>query len=280
MSLDVFERQRRLERTFRAAFRVADLAEGLVSFEAGQDCRDVSAAIAARGFTVAGLVEGETVTGYLQASDLARAAGPCVAFRRAFEASRCLDADAPLDAGLRKLRDADLLFVSALGRVYGILTWTDVQKPPVRMWLFGLITLLESAFTSLIEAWHPDASWTELVSDGRLRKARAIAEERQRLRGDSDQRLLDCLQLSDKGMILLRRPETRRLLGVASKEAGERALHRLAGLRDSLAHSQDIVTGDWDMILRLAERLDDILGLASAFQPARRARPRQDGRAR
>ena len=38
MSLDVFERQRRLERTFRAAFRVADLAEGLVSFEAGQDC--------------------------------------------------------------------------------------------------------------------------------------------------------------------------------------------------------------------------------------------------
>jgi hypothetical protein len=88
------------------------------------------------------------------------------------------------------------------------------------------------------------------------------------------------LQLSDKGMILLRRPETRRLLGVASKEAGERALRRLAGLRDSLAHSQDIVTGDWDMILRLAERLDDILGLASAFQPARRARPRQDGSAR
>jgi hypothetical protein len=92
--------------------------------------------------------------------------------------------------------------------------------------------------------------------------------------------LLDCLQLSDKGMILLRRPETRRLLGVSSKEAGERALHRLAGLRDSLAHSQDIVTGDWDMILRLAERLDDILGLASAFQPARRARPGPAGRPR
>ena len=88
--------------------------------------------------------------------------------------------------------------MSTLGRVYGILTWTDVQKPPVRMWLFGLITLLESAFTSLIEAWHPDASSTELVSDGRLRKARAIAEERQRLRGESEQRLLDCFSSRTK----------------------------------------------------------------------------------
>jgi len=274
VSYDVFERQRRLERTFRAAFRVADLAESLVCFEAGRACGEVASAMALRGFTAAGLREGETVVGYLLASDWERAAGPCGSKRRAFDTAACVDANAPIDAGLRRLRDRDFLFVSSAGRPDGILTWTDVQKPPARMWLFGLITLLESAFTTLVETWHPDATWTALVSEGRLRKAKEIADERGRLQSGAP-RLLDCLQLSDKGMILLRRPETRRLLGVVSKEAGERALRRLAGLRDSLAHSQDIVTGDWDMILRLAERLDDILGLASAFQPARRARPQR-----
>ena len=181
-----------------------------------------------------------------------------------------MDADAPLDAGLRSLRDADFLFVSAVGRVYGILTWTDVQKPPVRMWLFGLITLLESAFTSLIEAWHPDASWTELVSDGRLRKARAIAEERERLRGDSDQRLLDCLQLSDKGMSAVTSRDARLLASPRRRPAS--ALRRLAGR--TATYPQDIVTGA-EMILswptprrhpRPGERVP----------AARRARPRQD----
>lgn len=275
MSYDVFEQQRRLERTFRAAFRVADVAESLASFDGGLDCGPVAATLVARGFTVAGVREGGFVTGYVRARDLDRASGPCAAVRRQFEDTQVVPADSPLDAGLRRLRGADFVFVSFLGRVNGIMTWSDVQKPPVRMWLFGVVTLLEGAFGALIEAWHPDESWTELVSAGRLRKAREIADERVRLRAGAPPRLLDCLQLSDKGLVLLRREETRRLLGVASKEAGERALRRLAGLRDSLAHSQDIVTGDWDMILRLAERLDDILGLGSAFQPARRARPRR-----
>ena len=63
-----------------------------------------------------------------------------------------------------------------------------------------------------------------------------------------------------------------------SKEAGERALKKLAQLRNGLAHSQDIVTRDWDMILRLAARLEDIVLLGSTFARPRRARPRKTNR--
>jgi hypothetical protein len=159
--------------------------------------------------------------------------------------------------------------------VAGIVTWTDVQKPAVRMWLFGLVTLLEDAFTGLIEVWHPDDSWTELISAGRLRKARELLRDRRRMGADVDLRLVDCLQLPDKGLILLRREETRRVLGVPSKEAGERTLKKLAQLRNGLAHAQDIVSGDWDTIVRLAGRLEDIVLLGSTFSRPRRARPRQ-----
>jgi hypothetical protein len=64
----------------------------------------------------------------------------------------------------------------------------------------------------------------ELVSAGRLRKAKELLRERGRMAAGSDLQLLDCLQLSDKGLLLLRQTKTRRLLNVSSKETqrGER----------------------------------------------------------
>jgi hypothetical protein len=214
------------------------------------------------------------VRGYATAADLetARVCGDAL---RAFEDDEVVAGSTPLDEGLRRLAEKDRIFVTAFGHVAGIVTWTDVQKPAVRMWLFGLVTLLEDAFTGLIEVWHPDDSWTDLISAGRRRKAQELLRDRRRMGAEVDLRLVDCLQLPDKGLILLRREETRRILDVPSKEAGERILKKLAQLRNGLAHSQDIVTGDWGMILRLAGRLEDIVLLGSTFARPRRARRRK-----
>ena len=48
------------------------------------------------------------------------------------------------------------LFVSVFGRVGGILTRSDLQKAPVRMWLFGMVTILEVGFVQLIESMLGD----------------------------------------------------------------------------------------------------------------------------
>jgi hypothetical protein len=271
---DVLARQERLERTFRGAFHVRDVAEALASFDASTPAATVLERAERRGFAVVGVREHGLVTGYANADDLkeARVCGDAI---RPFEDDEVVAGGTPLDEGLRHLAGRDRVFVTAFGQVAGIVTWTDVQKPPARMWLFGLVTLLENAFTGLIEVWHPDDSWRELISAGRLRKAKELLRERRRHGADVDLRLLDCLQLPDKGLILLRREETRRLFDMPSKEAGERALKKLAQLRNGLAHSQDIVTKDWDMILRLAGRLEDIVLLGSTFARPRRARPRK-----
>jgi hypothetical protein len=271
---DIRALQARLEQTFRGAFHVRDVAEALLSFDAQMPAATALERLERRSFAVAGVREGGFMTGYATAVALERAR-VCGDALRAFEDDEILTGGTPLDEGLRRLAGRDRVFVTAFGRVAGIVTWSDVQKPPVRMWLFGLVTLLESAFTGLIEVWYPDDSWMELVSAGRLRKARELLRERRRMAAGTDLQLLDCLQLSDKGLLLLRQAETRRLLNVSSKEAGEKALRRLGQLRNNLAHAQDIVSEDGEMILRLAEGLENIVNVGSAFVRPRRARPRK-----
>ena len=77
----------------------------------------------------------------------------------------------------------------------------DIEKPVVRMWLFGIIILVEVQVVDMIRAQWPDGGWAACVSAGRLEKARQLQSERVRRGLPAD--LLDCLQLSDKLQIAL-----------------------------------------------------------------------------
>ena len=95
------------------------------------------------------------------------------------------------------------------------------------------------------------------LSEARLEKARQLYEERGRR--SQDVRLVDCLQLGDKMQILMRNEKAREDLGFASRKTGEKTVKDFQSLRNNLAHAQDIVTYDWDMIVAMATRLDRIL---------------------
>ena len=76
----------------------------------------------------------------------------------------------------------------------------DIQKPIVRMWLFGVITLIEIDIVDLIQSQFSEKDWQKLVSPQRLEKAIQLLTERQRRNQSCD--LLNYLQLSDKAHIL------------------------------------------------------------------------------
>jgi len=109
------------------------------------------------------------------------------------------------------------------------------------------------------------------MTKSRLRKAELLLDERRRRNEGGEVRLLDCLQFSDKGQILTKDEDARRLMGMSSKTAGDRLIRDLGSLRDSLAHSQDIVTRGWEVIVIMAERFDEILRFGSTFQVRRRS---------
>src|SRR5262249_4830911 len=139
--------------------------------------------------------------------------------------------------------------------ITGMLSRADLEQPIGRMWLFGIVMLVEFDFIRRIRARWPDDSWTALLSPGRLDKARELQAERARRGQAAD--LLDCLQLADKGAILIQDPDVLKDWGYRSKQSAKAALQDIQSLRNHLAHSQAIVERHWHQIAGLSRRLDD-----------------------
>jgi hypothetical protein len=126
------------------------------------------------------------------------------------------------------------------------------------MWLFGIITVVEREATERIRQKWPDDTWTEILSEQRLGKAKELHGERQR-RKDHCQ-LVDCLQLSDKIAILMSdESELQAALGFSSVNSAQKIGKQIESLRNKLAHSQDFIQQDWPQVVRLARRMHQIL---------------------
>ncbi len=248
-----------INKIFLRGLTVQDIAEPLPSFDSNTPGEIVKTSMDAHHFHIVGVREGGYVTGYLQSSELG--AGPVSEFAHPIQEDQVLPGNAFLTDLVLALNQAPFLFVNYLGEVGGIVTRTDLQDPPVRMWLFGLITLIELRFLELIELRFQDDGWQKYLSNRRLEKALALQAERQRR--NQDPRLLDCLQFSDKAQILVRDEPLRNQIGFASRRRGEETIKSLEKLRNNLAHAQDIVALDWETIVNLSKNLETVIEIAS-----------------
>jgi hypothetical protein len=244
-----------LRRVFQQGFIVHDIAEPLVSLDDSTSSERVRAFMEAKRFEIVGIRTDGRVEGYVEFADIGN--GTCADFMKPFDESQVVLDSMSMAHLVQRLKIQRRLFVSILGRVGGIVSRTDLQKPPVRMWLFGMVTLIEMRFSRLIEQFCPDEQWKQFLSDGRIQKAEALLAER--IRRNQDLALLDCVQLSDKAQIIARSEQLRGLTRFQSRRQLEAAAKNLEKLRNNLAHSQDIIAGDWDTIVALSERLDDVL---------------------
>jgi hypothetical protein len=249
--------EQRLRRVFIESFSAADIAEPLASFDAGAPASEALAVMTSRRFKVAGIRKDGTICGYVREEDLGE--GVCADVLCRFGPDEVVSDSAGIPELVMRLNGRARVFVTVLGQVGGIVTKTDLQKPPVRMWLFGIISIIEMGLTRLIKSAYPDGSWRDCISEGRLQKAEALLEERRRRHQDLD--LLDCLQFSDRGQIVLRNEDLRNRAGFVSRKRGEETVRDLEALRNNLAHSQDIITCDWEIIVKMVEYLDKLIGL-------------------
>jgi hypothetical protein len=242
-------------RVFERAFNAIDIAEPLLSFDSNRPADEVFASMFESRVGVAGVRRDGILWGYVDASSLV-GGGSCEDCRREFASSHVLPATSPFTDVIEVLTHHDWCFITTLGTVIGVISRTDLQKPAVRMWLFGIITVAEQEFTERVRRRWPDESWGRLISEPRLERARQLHGERERRKDYCE--LVDCLQMADKIDILTSEPEELAILGIGSGSAAKRVGKQIESLRNRLAHAQGFVEQDWPQIVRLARRVHDI----------------------
>lgn len=247
-----------INKTFVRSIVARDIAEPLPSFDATTPASDVRRVMLEQRYLVAGVRCDGLVTGYVVPEELAE--GTCGEAMHDFATATVLADSAFLLDVVRALDPVSWVFVTTMGTVAGVITRRDLQDPPVRMWLFGLITVLEMRFLTLIrQHFHRDNGWSQYLSPSRLEKARQLQAERQRR--NLDAHLVDCLQFADKGQIVVRNETLRNQAGFASRRRGDEVIKRLERLRNNLAHAQDIVSTDWDVIVAIVNNLERLIDM-------------------
>lgn len=246
-----------LVRHFTESFTAQDIAEPIRSFDIEKPCNNVQPIMDKQQLDIVCLRDKGVIIGYVRRSDLNR--GCCGDHLRPFRQGQVLASDSSFSDVIHVLTLHQYGFIRLFDDVVGYFSRSEINKPVVRMWLFGIITFVEMEFTQMIREYYPDESWRSMLTEKRLSKALELQQERQRRNQHCD--LIDCLQLSDKGQIIIQNPEFLELLDIGSKSAAKRVARELESLRNNLAHAQDIVTHDWAQIVRLSYRLEDTFSI-------------------
>jgi hypothetical protein len=242
-------------RLFAEAFSARDIQEPLLSFDLCSLPGLSQAGSLPGNVPIVGIRNNGLVTGYVTTGEMTRLSADLI---RAIDQQQVVALEASLADVIHVLTQYAYCFVAVDGTTVGVICKKDIEKPVVRMWLFGIIILMEMLVVELLRTVWPDESWMQHVSEGRLSKARQLQEERLRRGLSAD--LLDCLQFSDKFQVALHHPPFIERLDFPSLNAAKKTLKDLESLRNNLAHGQDITRHDWPQIVRLARRIQSFFG--------------------
>ena len=246
----------RLRRLFLEGFSAMDIAESLVSFDENAQVAGVHQFMQKKRFDLVGVRRNGLVEGYVRHEDLT--SGVCGDHFRSFTPDDDLVPDtANLIDVVKSLAINQQCFVTILDHVGAIITLTDLEKPPMRMFLFGMITIIEMKMTEVLRQRYPGDSWQEFLSEKRVDVARKLQEERNR-RGQQVE-LVDCLQFGDKGWIITYDDELRESLGHKSRRETRTAVKEFETLRNNLAHTQEIIPSGWQRIVIACSRWESNL---------------------
>jgi hypothetical protein len=218
--------------------------------------REMESILVERGFDVAGVqtVKNGPVIGFVLREALR--GGSVKEHTRPMSAEHLISDATPLGDLLKVLSAKERVFVLVGSEVKGIVTRADLNKPPIRVYLFGLMSLLEMHLRFWVRRTYGEESWQEKLKKDRLDGANKLQAER---RGRNEEiTLLDCLQFCDKRELLLASNDLRAKLSLGSKKQAESLLKKAEDLRNRLAHSQqDLVEGtSWQALIEVIDKIE------------------------
>jgi hypothetical protein len=252
-----------LRNLFEVNITIKYVAEPLKAVAAHANFIEILEWMEDHDFDVLGVETDVGISGYVERATLRQArnlgkSGACSHYQREFHPSELIAVSTPLMKLLPILKQTPRLFVLDCNQVTGILTCGDLQKAPVRMLLFGLVTLLEMNLLRLVRLYYPLDSWQGQLKPERVAIAKQLWQDSQARNEATD--LTDYLQFCDKRDLVLQHPELLKHLALKSKRSGERFLKAAEQLRNRLAHAQDLASGSsWKELITLAAEIEALL---------------------
>ncbi len=241
------------------------IAEKLECRDSSDDASVVRAYMEQRDFDLMGIKCQGNICGYVTRSGLQE--GSCSDYQQPFALTEIIADSTPLIDLFQLLRDRPSMFLLTRDRVHSIVTRGDLQKAPVRMFLFGLITLLEMHFLRFIRSRYPNDSWKELLAsdnEGRnqLKSARSLFSRKQKRNEEID--LAECLYFKGKALVILHTSQILEKLSVTSEQF-QAFIEPANELRNNLAHGSDMVQNlSWPQVIDLASEVEQLLERSEA----------------
>lgn len=243
----LFAAHKRLLRLFIHSFNAQDIADTLPSFDKDVSLNEIWRWMEKSQIPVVGIRTEGWISSYIYNSGKESS----IKQIRPINKNQILEGDAPLSDVILVLTRQECVFINVFGSISGVITRMNIDKPTVRMWLFGMLTLIESELTNHIKAKYGDQSWKRLISPKRLERAQELLQERNRRNQPGT--LVNCLQMADKASIAFRDEKVLAEFGLTSGSEARRAIAELESLRNHLAHAHDIISTDWAQIARMAQ---------------------------
>lgn len=254
---------RSMREVFEESVSVRFLASALASYDAERTAVKIRDWMTRKDYDLIGVRRDGIVVGYALRDQLAN--GRLGDHIVEFAEEDVVSGQMPMLEALERVRDRRRVFVSMLGEVSGIVTRSDVTKPPVRLWLFGLVMIFEMQISRLIRARHPENSWVALLPHHQVKDAQkqqaALAAQ------GTEMELADLLTLAAKQHLLTSSPDLLHMLELGTEE-GKALIARVRQLRNGLAHVHDI-SHHWPQFLTVARAIEDVIERAEGITSRR-----------
>jgi hypothetical protein len=253
---DKLSSYRSLRSLYEQNINVSCISEKLDTCNLTDNAQEIKDTMTSKDYDVIGIEEKGIVIGYVMRNELKE--GICKDFIKNFSPIEIVSESTPLIQTLLIFREIERIFILEGNRITKVVTLADLQKPPIRMLLFGLISLLEMHLVRIINLYLPNDNWKIHLQAKRVEAAEKLYSDR-KARNEAIE-LSDCLQICDKREIIINNPQLIKLLDIETKSKGKHFFKRLEELRNKLAHSQDLNTqGSWNELFSLIEQTEAFL---------------------
>ena len=129
-----------LREIFEKGITARHITEPLCSFDESAVAHVVKKFLDENDYDVIGVRKNGIINGYTCRGDLAE--GQLSKYFKEFDPREILPDTISIPEVLKVITDFNHVFISSFDMVAGIITRGDLQKIPIRMWLFSLISLI------------------------------------------------------------------------------------------------------------------------------------------